>query len=260
MLTHVCRAWREVFTSHSPLWTDFHCMDARKTWVYLKHSKSSPINLHLGRDNGLFPHNPFLQLAPHALGRLKYLHINTTEDHFQNITNYFSRPAPHLRHLRIFGSSPDPFINPVLATTLFDGDFSSLHGLCLFSLHTNLPWRNMISLTSFSLGYIADPGVTIGQLLDFFESAPSLLNVALTFSTPDSGPQNRRLVSLAHLRKLDIYGDDLPSLLLEHLLIPVGVEMLITLGMHGPRIDNYLPRSLDNLRNLSNFTKIRLAF
>ncbi|KAF9645561.1 hypothetical protein BDM02DRAFT_3079455, partial [Thelephora ganbajun] len=42
-LTHVCRAWREIFTSRSSLWTDFHCMDAEKTRVYLERSKSSPI-------------------------------------------------------------------------------------------------------------------------------------------------------------------------------------------------------------------------
>ena len=260
MLTHVCRAWRDVFTSCSSLWTNFRCTNAEETRVYLERSKSFPINLHLDREDGLFPHDPFLQLAPHALGRLKHLVINTTEDHFQNITNYFSRPAPQLRELSIFGSSPDPFINPVLATTLFDGDLSSLRRLCLFSLHTTLPWRNMINLTSFSLGYVVHPGVTIGQLLDFFESAPSLLEVDLAFSTPDSGAQNGRLVSLAHLRKLDIYGHDSPSLLLEHLLIPVGVRMSIDIDVDGPRIEDYLPRSLDNLRNLSNFTKIRLDF
>ena len=32
------------------------------------------------------------------------------------------------------------------------------------------------------------------------------------------------------------------------------------LDSDGPQIEDYLPRSLDNLRNLSNFTKIRLHF
>ncbi|KAF9643191.1 hypothetical protein BDM02DRAFT_3104714, partial [Thelephora ganbajun] len=39
-LTHVCRAWREIFTSHSSLWTDFDCMDSNKTRVYLERSKA----------------------------------------------------------------------------------------------------------------------------------------------------------------------------------------------------------------------------
>ena len=259
-LTHVCRAWRDMFTSRSSLWTDFYCVDAEKTRVYLDRSKSSPINLWLDREGGLFPHDPFLQIPPHALSRLKYLYINTAQDHFQTITNYFSRPAPLLESLYIFGSSSNPFCNPVFATTLFNGDLSSLRVLCLHSLHTKLPWRNMVNLTSFTLGYVVDPRVTIGELLDFLESAPSLLDIDFAFSTPESGAQNGRLISLARLRKLSFYGWEPPSLLLEHLLIPVGAEMSIDLDLYGPEIEHFLPRSLDNLRNLSNFTKVRLHF
>jgi len=114
----------------------------------------------------------------------------------------------------------------------------------------------MVNLTSFTLGYVLDPGVTVGELLDFFESAPYLRDVDLTFSTPESGAQTGRLVHLAHLRKINFYGFQPPSLLLEHLLIPVGVEMTIDLDDDDLRIEDYFPKSLDNLRNLSNFTKI----
>ena len=48
----------------------------------------------------------------------------------------------------------------------------------------------MINLTSFELGYVPYPRVTVGQLLDFFENAPSLVYINLTFSTPDSGAQS----------------------------------------------------------------------
>ena len=199
MLTHVCRAWREIFTSHSSLWTDFNCADPEKTQVYLECLKSSPIKLLLDREGGLFPHNPFLQIPPHALRWLYYLHINTNPDHLQTITDYFSCPAPLLQELSIFASANDPFLNPLLATTLFNGDLSLLHELCLYSLCMNLPWRNMANLTSFDLGYVLYPRVTVRQLLNFFEGTPSLINVALTFSTPNSGAQNGRLVSLACL-------------------------------------------------------------
>jgi len=234
-------------------------MDAKKTRVYLERSKSSTIKLWLDRENGLFPHDPFLQFPPSALRRLCYLHINTDFDHLQTITDYFSRSAPLLQDLSIFGSE-DPFLNPMLATTLFDGDLSSLRHLCLYSISTSLPWRNMANLTTFDLGYVVDPRVTVGQLLDFFEGAPSLITVGLTFSTPNSGAQNGRLVSLARLRKLTFYGWEPPSLLLEHLLIPVGTEMKIDLDEDGPRIEDFLTRSLDNLRNFTNSTKIRLHF
>jgi len=259
-LTHVCRTWREMFTSRSSLWTEFHCVDSDKTRVYSERSKSSPITLWLDRDDGLLPQDPFLQIAPDSISRLKSLFVSTTPDHLQAITNYFSRPAPLLENLEIFGSSDDPFLNPVLTTTLFDGDLSSLRGLCLYSLHTTLPWRNMVNLTSFELGYVMYPRVTVGQLLDFFESAPSLVDVDLTFSTPALGAQSGRLVPLAHLRKLSFNGFQPSSLLLEHLLIPAGVKMTIDLDLDGPRIEDYLPRSLDNLRNLSNFKRIRVHF
>jgi len=259
-LTHVCRAWREAFTSRSSLWTDFYCAGTEKTRVYLERSKSSPINLWLERGGGLLPNDPFLQIPPHALSRLKYLYVSTEQEHLQNIIDYFFHPAPLLESLFVFGSSDDPFSNPALATTLFGGDLSSLRVLCLYSLHTKLPWRNMVNLTSFTLGYVGNPRLTIRELLDFFESAPSLLYIDFAFSALADGAQNGRLVSLAHLRKFEIYGSQSPSLLLEHLLIPVGAKVSIDLDSHGPRIEDYLPRSLDNLRNFSNFTKIRLHF
>ena len=259
-LTHVCRAWRGAFTSRSSLWTNFTCADEEKTRVYLERSKSSPINLWLEKGGGLSPFDPFLQIPPDALRRLKYLYINTAQDHLRNIVNCFSRPAPLLEKLYIFGSSDDPFSNPALATTLFDGDLSSLRVLCLHSLRTKLPWRNMVNLTSFTLGYVLRPRVTIGELLDFFDSAPSLVNVDLTYATPAFGAQNGRLVSLAHLKQFDIYGSQPTSLLLEHLSIPVGVKMSIDLDLHGPRIEDFLPRSLDNLKNFHKFTKVRLHF
>ena len=259
-LTHVCRAWREIFASRSSLWTDFDCEDAEKTRVYLERSKSSPINLQLDRENGLLPHDPFLQIAPHAVGRLKRLFVGTTPDHLQDIANYLSRPAPLIESLNIHGSTDDPFLNPALPITLFDGDLSSLRDLSLYSVCTDLPWRNMANLTTFALGYVLEPRVTIEQLLDFFETAPRLLDIELTFATPDFCAQSGRLLSLARLRRLYIYGFQPPSLLLDHLLIPAGAQMITDLDLPGPRFEDHFPRSFNNLKNLPDFTKLCLQF
>ena len=258
-LTHVSKAWREIFISRSSLWTDFDCLDADKTRVYLERSKSSPISLELKRI--LYPHEPFFQIVPHAVGRLKHLFLITSPGYLEGFTVHLSLPAPILKTLRIFGTSGNPFSTSVLPTTLFNGDLSSLRNLQLFSVRTQLHWRNMVNLTWFSLGYVLEPRVSIGQFLDFFESAPRLLDVELTFAIPSSGAQNGRLVSLAHLRRLYIFEEsESPSPLLSHLLIPAGTKMTTELYLPGPRIEDHLPRSLDNLRNLSNFTKIRLHF
>ncbi|KAF9789216.1 hypothetical protein BJ322DRAFT_985922, partial [Thelephora terrestris] len=43
VLTHVCRAWREIFILHPSLWTDLCWKSAEKTRAYLKRSRLSPI-------------------------------------------------------------------------------------------------------------------------------------------------------------------------------------------------------------------------
>ena len=67
-LTHVCRAWREIFTSRPSLWVDFNCADVDKTRVYFERSKTSSINVSLEIADDLSPHDPFLQIIPRAIG------------------------------------------------------------------------------------------------------------------------------------------------------------------------------------------------
>ena len=260
-LTHVCRAWREIFISRASLWTDFHCIDAEKTRVCIERSKSAPINMWLERKRGLLPNDPFLNIPTHAIGRLKSLCIRTTRDHFEDITKYFVHPTPLIEALVVDGGDAlNHLPTPVLPSALFDGDLSSLRELCLQSVSTQLPWRNMNNLTSLILAFVSRPTVSLGQILDFFESAPRLLEVVLTAAAPTLGAQDGRLVSLSHLRKLKITGPQPPSLLLGHLVIPVGAEATISHDSLQSQIDDVLPRSLDNFRNLSNFSRIEFEF
>ena len=233
-------------------------MNSDKTRVYLERSNFSPIKLRLDERGGLSPHNPFLQIVPHATGRLKSLIINGTSGNLQDITPHLFRPAPLLEYLSISSHTPGLQHDPTLTTALFNGDIPSLRELSLQCVQTELPWRNMVNLTSFELRGTMSYEVTVRQFLDFFESAPRLQKIELINATPTSGAQNGRLVSLASLKWIDIVGDDPPSLLLDHLIIPIGAK-LTTLGTSsGPLTENLLPRSLDNLRNLSDFTDIHL--
>jgi hypothetical protein len=228
-------------------------MDVNKTRVYLERSKSSSIHLSLVRERGLSPRDPFLELVPDAIGRLGSLTIEAPPEHLHDITAHLSRPAPLLKRLDISGGcQSEPQRNPVLTTALFNGDLSPLREFLLWFVRTELPWRNMVNLTSFTLGYTSSGEISIRQLLDFFESAPCLREIKLYDTTPTSGAQNGRLVSLACLENMEIIGDGSPSLFLDHLLIPVGAKLAIRAEV------DHLPRSLDNLRNLSNFTKINL--
>jgi hypothetical protein len=231
-----------------------------KACVYLERSKSSPITLHLYEAGDLSPHNPFLHIVPHAVGQLKSLVAYGTPGNLQDITARLCRPAPLLEYLSINGDyGAEVTRNPALTTALFDGDLTSLRELRLQSVRTELPWRNMINLTSFALGHTSPGELLIKQLLDFFESAPHLREIELRYANPIFDPKNGRLVSLACLKTMEIVGDDPgvhPSLLLNHLIIPIGAELTTQADSHGPLIEGH--RSLDNLRNLPNFTDIYL--
>ena len=255
-LTHVCQAWREAFISRSSLWTRFNCEDSEKTRIYLERSKSSPIHLSCDKYKAISPHDPFFQIIPHATGRLKSLFIKGTTENVQVITSHLSHPAPLLEFLSIANYGAN---RPVVITSAhFGGDLSSLRTLHLDFVRTELPWRNMANLTSFKLSRTPPGAVSVEGLLDFFESAPCLHEVELCDVTPTTGVQQGRLVSLACLKGMSIDDCGLPSALLEHLLIPVGVELETMGDLVNSLVGEALPRSLDNLKNLSNFTTVKL--
>jgi hypothetical protein len=189
-----------VFISRPSLWTNLGCKNKGQACVYLKRSKSLPVNLSLRLCNRRNSHHPFFKIVPHAIGRLRSLSIEGPLDDLEEIATPLSHPAPLLEKLSICahyhaGSHP----HPVLPPALFDGDISSLRSLRLEAIRTKLPWRNMVNLTSLKLWTTSRDGISIRELLDFFESAPHLREVDLHSATPTSGAQNGRLVLLACL-------------------------------------------------------------
>ena len=241
------------------MWTDLNCMDQDKSEVYLERSKPLPINLFVDREYSPLLHDPFCQIIPLAIGRLRSLTVRATPKSLQNIIAHLSHPAPFVEELSIHGGCDyELHRNPVVTPTLFDGDLSSLRMLCLEYVRTELPWRNMINLTSFVLTNTAPGEVTVEHLLDFFESAPNLRKVDLHNVAPTSSSQNERLVSLPCLKWMWTSDSDPPFPLLDHLLIPAGAHLQTDVERvvlpTGTR-----PRFLDNLGNLPNFTSIRFV-
>ena len=246
-----------MFISRSSLWSNFDCVDADKTRVYLERSGSSPISLQLCWDVRLSSLDPFLQIIPQAIGRLKSLSVDVRPEGLRAITAHLSHPAPLLERLDIYaGYRLQPQSNPVLVSTIFNGDLSSLRVLHLDCVRTELPWRNMVNLTSFALEFSSTGN--FGQLLDFFESAPRLCEIYLLFTTPVSGGGNGRLVPLDHLKKMDITACGPTSVFLNHLVIPVGAKLETGPGSDGFIIEDHIPSSIDNLKNLSSITEIHL--
>jgi hypothetical protein len=257
-LTHVCQAWREMFVSRASLWTNLDCVGKARTRVYLERSKSLPLNLSLRTEHSLPPYHPFFEIIPHAVGRLKSLSIEAAPDDLEDITAHLSRPAPLLEKLSIRSSYDYEYRNPVLTPTLFNGDLSLLRALELGSVRTELPWRNMVNLTSLKLFRTLLGGASFREFLDFLGSAPYLREVDLHSATPTPGAQNGRLVSLPCLESMEItgYDDSAPSLL-DHLLIPVGTRLDMVIEPPSPPINDHL-RFLDNLRNFPDFSDIDL--
>jgi hypothetical protein len=259
-LTHVCRAWREVYTSRSSLWTDLDCEDKGQAHIYLERSKPLPINLSLYTDDRLPSYHPFFKIIPRAIGRLGSLSIGVTSGDLQVITAHLSHPAPLLEKLSLCGDSDyDSQHYPVLTPALFNGDLSSLRKLRLECVRTELHWRNMVNLTSFQLVCTLPGEVTLRQLLDFFESTPRLRKVSLYSVTLAPGAQDGRLVPLVCLEAMEFVVGDPASLFLDHLLIPAGARLTTEVYLPSLLIKDHPPRFLDNLRNLPNFTTVDLC-
>ena len=225
-----------------------------KTLDYLERSEPLPINMSLHRDNVRFSHRPFFKIIPHVIERLKSLSVEL--GNLQEITPHLSRSAPLLEELLVRGYEGAPRHSPMLTSTPFNGDLSSLRSLHLECVITELPWRNMVNLTSLVLVNMSQPSVK--QLLNFFEGAPHLCEVELHSTSPSHDAQDGQLVSLGSLKSMRINGSGQHSLLLDHLLIPVGACLEVEVALPSPSIGNCPPKFFNNLRNLLNFTTIQL--
>ena len=197
------------------------------------------------------------QIIPHSFGRLKSLSIRAGSDIIHDIVAYLSSHAPLLERLEIDGVyRAGSLLDPLLAASLFNGDLSSLRALRLEHVRTDLPWRNMVNLTLLVLRSTSLDSPSIRQLLDFFESAPRLRGIELDWATPTTDGPSQRLVSLACLKKMGLLFGSPSSRLLSHLFVPVDAKLVIWGDSFQHIVEHHLPRSLDNLRNISNITKV----
>ena len=253
-MTHVCRGWREIFTSCASLWTVLDCTNSHKTNVYIQRSRGAPLEVSLEiRDHTRHHDISFFLMLPHIV-RLKALTLHGPKDSILGLIKYLGpSPAPLLKlDIRVYGTHCAAVEN-----IFFDRSFSSLRELRLSFVLTDLPWKNLSNLTTFHFEHVQ---VTVTQLLDFFERAPLLCEIQLWGSllSPSNAPAER-VLSIPRLRSLRINGEPVHSILLNHLLIPNGA--FVRQEFHPsstPSIPDYLPRSLDNLGNLSHITSIIL--
>ena len=256
-LTHVCRSWREIFISHASLWTNLDCTVFDKTRVYLKRSKTSPLDIYLDEED--FLNDAFLLTVPH-LNRLGSLFLSGPPDALPRLIKYLGSPSPLLRKLSL---SVDGSEEVVLQDTFFGGDLSSLRELRLDGVITNLAWENMSNLGTFVLLNVSADKISVTQLLNFFERAPLLHSIRLQAALPSSSnAPPGRVVPLPNLKYLIIIALRLHTTLLNHLLIPTGAMITQAFPFTDTKspILFQLPKDLRNLQNISNVTSISIRF
>ena len=120
-----------------------------------------------------------------------------------------------------------------------------------------------MNLTTFKLCYVPEDQILLTQLPDFFESTPYIRDIHLCDSIPNSSNASaERVVSLPHLKDLSVIAQRTPSILLNHLSIPAGASIYLGFTFSGGEspILSYLPKSLDNLKNLSHLTAANPRF
>ena len=255
-LTHVCRGWRDVFTSRSSLWTKVDFTDVDKIQTYIHRSKSSPLYVRLEHiDDSAYLEDAFSPVIPH-IRRLKSLAVRG------NILPFFLARlrchAPLLEKLTLHNSGPDITF---LGDALHGSDLSSLRKLNLRGFAMRLPLRNLANLRVLKIGYCSEY-VQVTRLLDLFESAPLLHTIDIEDQIPASSDASpARVVPLPCLNSLIVTSDFPPSVLLNHLSIPTGtsLELWLPLDDEFPLRD-YLPETSPNLKNLSHITMINLRF
>ena len=269
-LTHVCRGWREIFTSRPSLWAHLNGTNVDKTRVYIERSRSSPLEVHIGvysedsldldadiRDSS----EAALHLMVPHFGRLKTLYVRTTSSSVPPaLVEHFSCRLPLLEKLAI--ESVYDYLPP-LPDELFEGDLSSLRELSLDGVPPPLPRKVMSNLTTLTLRCVPKDKFLLTRLLNFFESAPRIRYILLYSSVPGtSDAPAERVVSLPHLKKLEIISEPAHSTLLNHLSIPAGASLTLRFSLSDEEspISSYLPKSSDGLLNLSHITAVNLSF
>jgi hypothetical protein len=234
------------------------CTNAEKTRVYIKRSKSSPLEIAL-RENGVsrYQKDALLLVLPH-ISRVASINVFGGRKLLQDFTETFSCPVPILRHMVIRLSG---HLTPVLWHKLFDGNISSLCTLSIAGVIPRLPCESLSKLTTLLIPLFSRESLT--PLLDIFANAPLLSEIKLG-GIPDSydAPPGR-VVSLPCLKTFTICTDTQPVWIhLSHLIIPAGASL--TMDLYLTRVESmfrkYIPNTFDNLQNISCISSISLDF
>jgi len=117
----------------------------------------------------------------------------------------------------------------------------------------------MQNLTTLELRWAPCTRILMTRLLDFLENAPFLRKITLHHSLPDLSDARGRVVSLSHLREVNVIADMAHVIFLNHLSIPAGESLVLNLGFTSNiSLPFRVPRPSDILQNVSQITAVNL--
>ena len=171
--THVCRHWRNTFTTSPSLWSslDNGTMDAHLLTAYMNRCGDTPLDVCFSPE--LNKNIPFLkELVLHS-SHIRKINIPCVPwSHIANISNGFDAPLPLLRDIGLSTGHREalsPFQRPFLAgatnlVSLHLSDRSTLHGTLL---HFIIP-----TLSRLTLSFNNPRTPMVGEILEFLRTSP----------------------------------------------------------------------------------------
>lgn len=257
--SHVCRHWRETFTSSPRHWAEFQCKNVALTLQHL--ARSEPVLITVTADSRSDIQAVIaLRSATDRFGsltlRLRPLDLSQA---FCELAN----PAPALEHLEISATPDSGAFRPPIPPTFLGGSTPALKSLHFKGVNTRLNFSKFPALNRLTLVTNAQI-FDISELFRVFTSARQLEEVFVKFSGPTTPiPESQGVIQLLRMRKLSFSnkGGKFPKHLLSFLEMP-SVEQ-VNLNISLPKEDtrttrDFLPPRLRNFPHLLEADNLEL--
>lgn len=260
-VSHVCKYWRDASLSFPTVWSSIASNSPKFAKLCLERSKTVPIDVHLRFDPA---HDLFTTIQPHA-SRIRDLTVIIEFPSWKiSIRSFVDLPAPILQSLKLQVSTRSPPYFPLL----FRDHTPSLKHLTIEGYSLPPPANHFVNLVRLDLRNDVHRLVPMSRFLDALESNPGLLHLTVSFAGPksdDIDPTWNRVVRLDSVQLVDLH-ECFAKLLLGHLMLSSGTELVIynssrLLPQRGGStvVEDMLPESLTNLRNLQNLDVLGIA-
>ncbi|KAG9047099.1 hypothetical protein FS837_003084 [Tulasnella sp. UAMH 9824] len=207
----VSRTWRDAIDSTPLLWNVVSSsVPLRVNITAIQRSCNCPLNIYLTRHTlrySQIDYNGFLELVAKEIGRWSIGRLYLRSPDSDVYSQYFTSPAPLLRHLRV---SSDGWEGPLIPVTLFSGIAPRLEDLEIDAVPIDWTPSFIHGLKDLSILNMTEAQLSTQQVLDILASIPSLENLGLCDSTFDHHLQSSQarpaLIQFPSLKGIELRG------------------------------------------------------